>query len=120
MPREVRRIADQYLTKPVSVEIKHKTLTVPTVQQQYIYVSEKQKLDVLTRLLETETVEGESILIFARTKIGAADLVEKLQARGYSAESMHGDMNQLMRERVIRGMKAGQVEIVVATDVAAR
>ena len=120
MPREVRRIADQYLTKPVNVEIKHKTLTVPTVQQQYIYVSEKQKLDVLTRLLETETVEGESILIFARTKIGAADLVEKLQARGYSAESMHGDMNQLMRERVIRGMKAGQVEIVVATDVAAR
>ncbi|MFN8446366.1 MAG: DEAD/DEAH box helicase [Caldilineaceae bacterium] len=120
MPSEVRRIADQYLTNPVNVEIRRKTLTVPTVQQQYIFTSESQKLDLLTRLLETETVAGEAILIFARTKIGAADLVEKLQARGYAAESMHGDMNQAMRERVIRGMRNGQVEIVVATDVAAR
>jgi ATP-dependent RNA helicase DeaD len=121
MPRDVKRIAEQYLRDPATVQIRHKTMTVPTVEQQYIQVPERQKLDGLTHILETEsTGEGDAILIFARTKLGAADLTEKLQARGYAAESMHGDMNQAQRENVIRRMKAGQVEIVVATDVAAR
>ncbi|HZY45307.1 MAG TPA: DEAD/DEAH box helicase, partial [Anaerolineae bacterium] len=120
MPREVRRIADRHLYNPVAIEIKHKTMTVPTVEQTYVHVLEKQKVDALTHLLEAEAVQGEAILIFVRTKVGAADLVDKLQARGYAAEAMHGDMNQSQRETVIRRMRDGQVEIVAATDVAAR
>jgi ATP-dependent RNA helicase DeaD len=120
MPREVRRIADRHLSDPVTIEIQHKTMTVPTVEQTYVHVLEKQKVDALTHLLEAEAVPGEAILIFVRTKVGAADLVEKLQARGYAAEAMHGDMNQSQRESVIRRMRDGQVEIVAATDVAAR
>jgi ATP-dependent RNA helicase DeaD len=120
MPREVRRIADKYLRSPASIDIEHKTMTVPTVEQSYIHVSENQKLEALTHLLETEAIPGEAILIFARTKLRVAELAERLQARGYAAEAMHGDMNQVQRESVIRRLRAGQVEIVVATDVAAR
>jgi ATP-dependent RNA helicase DeaD len=120
MPREVRRIAERHLRDPAAVEIEHKTLTVPTVEQRYVNVSEGQKPDVLTRLLEAEAGAGEAALIFARTKVGAAELTEKLQARGYAAEAMHGDMSQAQREAVVRRMRGGQVEIVVATDVAAR
>lgn len=120
MPPEIRRIADRYLHDPVTVEIEHKSLAVPTVEQRYLNVLEKQKLDVLSHVLETETEPGEAVLIFARTKVGAADLAEKLQARGYMVEAMHGDMSQAQRESVIRRLRNGQVEIVVATDVAAR
>jgi ATP-dependent RNA helicase DeaD len=120
MPREVRRIAERHLTDPAAVEIEHKTLTVPNVEQCYINVSEGHKPDVLTRLLEAEASPGEAALIFARTKVGAAELTEKLQARGYAAEAMHGDMSQPQREAVIRRIRGGQVELVVATDVAAR
>jgi ATP-dependent RNA helicase DeaD len=120
MPREVRRIADRYLKNPVSVEIEHKTLTMPKIEQFYINVSENQKLDALTRLLESETDADGAVLIFDRTKIGADELTERLQARGYAAEAMHGDMSQAQREAVIRRLRGGQVEIVVATDVAAR
>ncbi|HEX8335396.1 MAG TPA: DEAD/DEAH box helicase, partial [Pyrinomonadaceae bacterium] len=120
MPREVRRVAERHLRDPAGVEIEHKTLTVPTVEQRYVNVSEGQKPDVLTRLLEAEAGAGEAALIFARTKVGAAELTEKLQARGYAAEAMHGDMSQAQREAVVRRMRGGQVEIVVATDVAAR
>jgi ATP-dependent RNA helicase DeaD len=120
MPREVRRIAERHLRNPAAVEIEHKTMTVPTVEQRYVNLSEGQKPDVLTRLLEAEAGAGEAALIFARTKMGAAELTEKLQARGYAAEAMHGDMSQSQREAVVRRMRGGQVEIVVATDVAAR
>jgi ATP-dependent RNA helicase DeaD len=120
MPRAVRRIADRYLKTPATVEIQHKTLTVPTVAQYYVQVSERQKLEALTHLLEAEASPGEANLVFVRTKIGAADLAERLEARGYAVEAMHGDMNQAQRESVIRRMRAGQVELVVATDVAAR
>jgi ATP-dependent RNA helicase DeaD len=120
MPREVRRIADRHLDNPVMIEIKRKTMTVPTVEQHYVHVLDKQKVDALTQLLETEMVEGEAILIFASTKVGVADLAEKLQSRGYAAEAMHGDMTQAQRESVIRRLRDDQIEIVVATDVAAR
>jgi ATP-dependent RNA helicase DeaD len=120
IPQEVRRIADRYLHDPVTIEIEHKTLTVPTVQQRYLIASEGQKLEALSHVLETETEPGEAVLIFAQTKIGAAELAEKLQARGYAAEAMHGDMNQAQREQTVRRLRSGQVEIVVATDVAAR
>lgn len=120
MPREVRRISERYLQSPTSVEITHKTLTVPSVEQFYFHVTEKLKLNVLTQLLDTRDGDAEAMLIFTRTKLGAADLTEKLQARGYEAEAMHGGMSQSQRESVVRRMRAGQIEIVVATDVAAR
>jgi len=120
MPTEIRRIANKYLRHPVTIEIEHKTRTVAATDQRYVNVSEKQKLDALTHIMETELEEGEATLIFTRTKIGAAELSEKLQARGYAAEAMHGDMDQSQRESVIRRLRGGQVEIVVATDVAAR
>lgn len=120
IPPEIRRIADRYLQNPVMVEIEHKSLAVPTVEQRYLNVSEKQKLNVLSQVLETETEPGEAVLIFARTKVGAAEVAEKLQARGYMVEAMHGDMSQAQRESVIRRLRSGQVEVVVATDVAAR
>ncbi|MDQ4075261.1 MAG: DEAD/DEAH box helicase [Chloroflexota bacterium] len=118
MPQEIRRIADRYLEDPVTVEIEQKALTVPTIEQRYLQVSERNKLDALTRILEIEVPEA--VLIFTRTKVGAAELAEKLQARGYAAEPMHGDMSQSQRESVINRLRRGQIEIVVATDVAAR
>ncbi len=120
MPRQVRRIAERYLREPVNVQIEQKSLVVPTIKQFYVNVSENQKTDALTRLLEIESNSGEAVLIFHRTKIGAADLTVKLQARGYAAEAMHGDMNQNQREALIKRLRGGQVEIVIATDVAAR
>jgi ATP-dependent RNA helicase DeaD len=120
MPHEVRRIAERYLREPVNIQIANKTMTVPTVEQQYLQVTERQKLEALTHLLEAEAVPGEAVLIFARTKLRVAELAEKLQARGYAAESIHGDLNQAQREAVVRRLRAGQVEIVAATDVAAR
>ena len=118
LPKEIRRVADRYMREPAMVEIEHKTLTVPTTEQRYMNVAPQQKLDALTHILETEAAEA--TLVFARTKVGAADVAEKLQARGYTAEAMHGDMSQAQRESVIRQLRRGQVETVVATDVAAR
>jgi ATP-dependent RNA helicase DeaD len=118
MPREIRRIAERHLKDPVVVENEHKILTVPTIQQRYVQVSEGQKIEALARLLESEPTGA--VLVFVRTKVAAADLAERLQARGYPAEAMHGDMSQAQRESVIRRLRSGQVEIVVATDVAAR
>ncbi len=120
MPREIRRIADRHQKDPVNVEIRHSTMTVPTVEQFYFNLSEGQKLNALAQVLETEVVPQEAVIIFVRTKIGAADLSEKLQARGYECEALHGGMSQSQRESVIRRLVAGNVEIVVATDVAAR
>jgi ATP-dependent RNA helicase DeaD len=120
IPKEVRRIADRYLHDPVTLEVEQKTMTVPTTQQRYLIVSEQQKVHALAQLLETETSGDEAALVFAGTKVGAAELAEKLGARGFAAEAMHGDMNQPQRETVIRRLRSGQVEIVVATDVAAR
>jgi ATP-dependent RNA helicase DeaD len=118
MPREIQRVADRYLQEPAVVQTEHKALTVPEVEQRYMTVAEQQKLDALTRILETE--ETDAVLVFARTKVGAAELAGKLDARGYAAEAMHGDMNQAQREAVIRQLRNGQAEMVVATDVAAR
>ena len=118
MPREIRRIADRHLKDPVNVEIEHKTVTVPTIEQVYFNVSDQGKVDLLTRLLESEAAEA--TLVFVRTKTAAADLAEKLEARGYAAEALHGDLTQGQREAVVRRLRARQVEVVVATDVAAR
>jgi ATP-dependent RNA helicase DeaD len=118
MPREIRRIAQKHLRNPETVEDEQRTVTVPTVDQRYLNVTERAKLDALTRVLEVEAPEA--TLVFVRTRTGAAEVGERLVARGYAAEAMHGDMNQPQREAVVRRLRAGEVEIVVATDVAAR
>jgi len=118
MPKEIHRIAKRYLNKPVEVTIKDKTATAATIHQRYWMVSGTHKLDALTRILEVETYDG--IIIFVRTKTATTELAEKLQARGYSAAAINGDMAQSAREQTIGKLKRGRVDILIATDVAAR
>jgi len=118
MPDEVLRIAKRHQRSPENIEIEHKSVNAPAIEQRFLNVSEGQKLEVLTQILELEPAEA--VLIFRRTKTGSAELAEKLEGRGFAAVAMHGDMSQPLRESVIRRLRAGQVEIVVATDVAAR
>jgi ATP-dependent RNA helicase DeaD len=118
MPPEVLRIAKKHMPDAERIEIEHKTMTAPMIEQRFLNVSEGQKLEALTQILELE--EYDAVLIFRRTKNGAAELAERLAGRGFAAVAMHGDMKQNEREAVIRRLRAGQVEIVVATDVAAR
>ncbi|HEX7419535.1 MAG TPA: DEAD/DEAH box helicase, partial [Thermoanaerobaculia bacterium] len=118
MPPEVLRIAKRHMPDAVRIEIEHKASTTPMIEQRFINTSEPQKLELLTKMLELE--ENDAVLIFRRTKTGAAETAERLVGRGFAAEAMHGDMNQRERESVIRRLKAGKIEIVVATDVAAR
>ena len=118
LPPEIVRIAQRHLVDPERIQIERKTVTAPDIEQRFINVAEGQKLETLAHILELE--ENEAVLIFRRTKNGAAELAERLEGRGFAAEAMHGDMKQAERESVIRRLRAGQVEIVVATDVAAR
>ena len=118
MPPQIRRIAERHLRRPETIEIERTARTMPAIEQRYLNVTDRQKLDALTRVLEVEA--SDATLVFVRTKTSAADVGERLQARGYAAESMHGDMTQAQREQTIRRLRAGQLEIVVATDVAAR
>jgi ATP-dependent RNA helicase DeaD len=118
MPDEILRISKRYLRNPQRVEIEHKSMAAPAIEQRFLNLAEGQKLEVLTQLLELES--SDAVLIFRRTKNGAAELAERLEARGFAAVALHGDMAQSLRESVIRRVKSGQVEIVVATDVAAR
>mgnify|MGYP002629881933 CR=1 FL=1 len=118
MPREVERIARRHLHDPQQISIKARTATAETVRQRYWLVSGLHKLDALTRILEVEPFEA--ILIFVRTKIATTELAERLEARGYSAAAMNGDMAQNQREQMIGRFKKGSLDILVATDVAAR
>lgn len=120
MPEEIRRIADNYLREPANVQTIQRTLTVPTVEQRYILIPEAAKFDALAQILELESKPGEGILIFTRTRTAAGELAERLNARGYAAEALHGDLNQVQRENVIRRLRSGQLDLVTATDVAAR
>lgn len=118
MPQQIRRIATRYLNNPEQVTIKAKTTTVETIRQRFWPVSGVHKLDALTRILEAEDFDG--IIIFVRTKTSTVDLTEKLQARGYAATALNGDIAQNQRERTIAQLKQGRLDIIVATDVAAR
>jgi ATP-dependent RNA helicase DeaD len=119
MPDEIRRITKRFMTNPTSVKIATKTSTVENIEQKCLIIGGLQaKLDGLTRILETEDYDG--VLIFARTKTMTVELAEKLEARGYSAAALNGDLNQAMRERTVSRLKSGQLDIVIATDVAAR
>ncbi len=118
MPPAVRRIAQTHLKSPAEVTIRGKTSTAANIRQRYWVVSGMHKLDALTRILEAETFDG--MLIFTRTKQSTVELAEKLGARGYAAEALNGDIAQAQRERTVARLKSGQIDIVVATDVAAR
>jgi ATP-dependent RNA helicase DeaD len=118
MPSQIRRIAQTYLKSPAEVTIKSKTSTATNIRQRYWLVSGANKLDALTRILEAETFDG--MIIFARTKAGTQELADKLEARGFSAAALNGDMEQRARERVVARLKSGDLDIVVATDIAAR
>ncbi len=115
---EIRRIAKKYMNHPQEVTIQRETLTVAETEQRYYFVKEVNKLAALSLLLEVEPIE--SVLIFARTKVGAGDLAESLLGRGYMAEALHGDLTQAARETVLRRFRNGQISILVATDVVAR
>jgi ATP-dependent RNA helicase DeaD len=118
LPTQIRRIAQKHLRDPREATVRAKTATSANIRQRYWLVSGIHKLDALTRLLEVEPFDA--MLVFARTKQSTVDLVEKLEARGFSAAALNGDILQAQRERTIAALKAGKVDIVVATDVAAR
>ena len=118
LPSAIRRIAQKHLKKPVEITIQSKTSTAANIRQRYWLVSGLHKLDALTRILEAETFDG--MLIFVRTKLETVDLSDRLQARGFDAAPLNGDIPQQQRERTVNALKAGKVDIVVATDVAAR
>jgi ATP-dependent RNA helicase DeaD len=118
MAAPIRRIAAKHLRSPVEVTIKSKTSTATNIRQRYWMVSGMHKLDALTRILEAEDFDG--MLVFTRTKQSTVELAEKLEARGFAAAPLNGDIPQPQRERTVARLKAGQIDILVATDVAAR
>jgi ATP-dependent RNA helicase DeaD len=118
MPAQIRRISGKYLHDPEEITIKGKTTTSANTTQRYLMVSYPQKIDALTRILEVENFEG--MIVFVRTKNETETLAEKLRARGYSATAISGDVPQAMRERTVEQLKSGKLDILVATDVAAR
>ena len=118
MPQQIRRIARRYLNNPEEVTIKVKTAPPETIRQRFWPVSGLHKLDALTRILEAEPFEA--MLIFVRTKTATIELSEKLEARGYASTPLNGDIPQKQRERAIENLKRGKLDILVATDVAAR
>ncbi|WP_051191802.1 DEAD/DEAH box helicase [Microbacterium luticocti] len=118
MPSAIRRLAQQYLHDPEEIAIKTKTTTNQNITQRYLVVSYAQKVDALTRILEVENFDG--VIVFVRTKNETETLAEKLRARGYSAAAINGDVPQAQRERSVNQLKDGKLDILVATDVAAR
>ena len=118
MPQQVKKIADRHLNQPAEIKIKAKTATVESINQQYWLVSGLQKLEALTRILDADDIDA--MIIFVRTKTETVELAEKLEARGYEAAALNGDMSQVLREKVVERLKNGALDIVIATDVAAR
>ncbi len=118
MPPPIRRIADRYLQDPVSVEVETRALSVDHIEQRGMIVPQGNKLDALVRLLQV--MPGETHLIFTRTRLQAAETAGELSRRGIAADCMHGDLQQAARERVLSRFRAGRLQVVVATDVAAR
>ncbi len=118
MPAQIRRISQQYLRDPEEITVKAKTATSANITQRYLVVSYPQKVDALTRILEVENFDG--MIVFVRTKNETETLAEKLRARGYTAAAISGDVAQAQRERTVNQLKSGKLDILVATDVAAR
>jgi len=118
MPAIIRKVANTYLNNPEEIKIEAKTATVDSVTQRYWKAVGTSKLDAMTRILEAEDFDG--VIVFVRTKTLTVELAEKLEARGHRASPINGDMSQQLRERTIEHLKSNKIDIVVATDVAAR
>ncbi len=118
MAAPIRQIAQKHLRNPREITIRNKTTTVANTRQRYWLVDGLHKLDALTRILEAESFDA--MLVFARTKQSTVDLAERLESRGFAAAALNGDMQQAQRERTVAQLKAGKIDILVATDVAAR
>lgn len=118
MPHSLRSIVQEHLKNPTKIHIKPAASAVVNIEQFYTIVSQHHKLEVLTRYLEIEDIDG--TLIFTRTKLGSDELADKLEARGYSVSALNGDMTQSARENVMKKIKNGALDIIVATEVAAR
>ncbi|ASJ95551.1 MULTISPECIES: DEAD/DEAH box helicase [Shewanella] len=118
MPEQIKRVANKYLQTPVHISIAASHTTVESIEQRFVQVSQHNKLEALVRVLEVENTEG--IIIFVRTRNSCVELAEKLEARGYASSPLHGDMNQQARERAVDQLKRGKLDILIATDVAAR
>lgn len=118
MPAPIQRMAEKFMKTPEVIRVKSKEMTVPQIEQYYIEVQEKSKFDILTRLLNIQTPE--LAIVFGRTKRRVDELSEALNLRGYTAEGIHGDLSQAKRLSVLRKFKEGSIDVLVATDVAAR
>jgi len=118
MPSQIRRMSKQYLNNPAEVQVKSKTTTGANTRQRYLQVMGPHKLDAMTRILEVEEFDG--VIAFVRTKMATEDLADKLRARGFQAAAINGDIPQQQRERTVDALKEGRIDILVATDVAAR
>ncbi len=118
MPSVIRRIANKHLTDPMEITIEGRLTTASTIRQRFWLVSGLHKLDALTRILEAETFDA--MLVFVRTRTATVEVADKLAARGFVAAAMNGDMPQKQREQMVSKLKRGQLDILVATDVAAR
>ncbi|UZE95991.1 DEAD/DEAH box helicase [Alkalimarinus alittae] len=118
MPSQIKKVTERYLRDPKHVKIEVKTSTADTIRQRYWQVSGLHKMDALTRILEVEPFDG--MIIFVRTKTATVELAEKLEARGYSAAALNGDISQAVRERTVARLKNNKIDILIATDVAAR
>ncbi|MDQ4501750.1 DEAD/DEAH box helicase [Sinomonas sp. ASV322] len=118
MPSQIRRMSKQYLNDPEEVTVKSKTTTGTNIRQRFVQVVGSHKLDALTRILEVEDFDG--VIAFVRTKMATEDLADKLKARGFQAAAINGDIAQAQRERTVEALREGKIDILVATDVAAR
>ena len=118
MPRPIQELALKFMIEPKLIQIKSKEVTVPAVSQSFIEVQERQKFDALCNLLDIQPPE--LAIVFGRTKRRVDEIAEGLKSRGYSAEGIHGDLSQARRESVLRQFKNGTIDVLVATDVAAR
>jgi ATP-dependent RNA helicase DeaD len=118
MPPAIRKITSKYLHDPVEVTVKSKTQTAENITQRYLQVAGPRKMDALTRLLEVEPFEA--MIVFVRTKQATEEVAERLKARGFAAAAINGDIPQAVRERTINALKDGSIDILIATDVAAR
>lgn len=118
MPAPIQKVTKKYLKSPVHISISPETKTVERIEQSHLLVQQNRKMDALTRILEVESFDA--AIVFVRTKTATQELADKLEARGYSAAAINGDLNQNQREKAINNLKKGKLDILIATDVAAR
>ena len=118
MPPPIKKLTKKYLKNPAEITIKQKTTTAAGIQQRYLQLKNNEKLETLTRIMEVE--DFDAAIVFVRTKNATLEVSDRLQARGYAVSALNGDIAQNQREKIVRSLKTGKLDIVVATDVAAR